>query len=387
MASGDTLSVAVFGRFKAGKSSLINSLIGQDVLPTGVTPITSVITRLRYGPREMARALFLDGSDKIIRREEIMELVSEGGNPDNRKGVAVVEVELPVLSKCKELQFVDTPGLGIIFTHNSRVTGEWVPQTAAAILAISADQPLSREDMALLEELRRFSPPRILILLTKIDLLSEAEAREVQAFVQAHLRDLPVGEIDLLTYTTRENSREAREHLDSQFIRPLLHERTTERSHILRHKMGNLLNDLGQCLQVAPESSLRKDENRQRLKDLVAREMSEMNIVQDEIRLVARNSIEKARAAIVAGRKTRNNPSGEKPQRNSLPSGDNGRAISGRFPGSSNDGQTIFSSVEWPFCRKPEKTSSRNTSSRRANTWNGSWKPFKNASRKAFRPR
>lgn len=37
-----TVDVAVFGRFKSGKSSFLNYLIGEDLLPTGVLPVTSV---------------------------------------------------------------------------------------------------------------------------------------------------------------------------------------------------------------------------------------------------------------------------------------------------------------------------------------------------------
>jgi predicted GTPase len=55
------IDVAIFGQFKAGKSSFINSLIGKDVLPVGVIPVTTVITRLRYGPKEKANVYILFG--------------------------------------------------------------------------------------------------------------------------------------------------------------------------------------------------------------------------------------------------------------------------------------------------------------------------------------
>jgi ribosome biogenesis GTPase A len=52
------IDVAILGQFKAGKSSFINSLIGRDVLPVGVIPVTTVITRLRFGPKERAIITF-----------------------------------------------------------------------------------------------------------------------------------------------------------------------------------------------------------------------------------------------------------------------------------------------------------------------------------------
>src|ERR1035438_6333148 len=51
----DEISVAVLGRFKAGKSSFINHFIGRDILPVGVVPVTAVVTEIRYGTRVEAR--------------------------------------------------------------------------------------------------------------------------------------------------------------------------------------------------------------------------------------------------------------------------------------------------------------------------------------------
>lgn len=50
----NTIDVGIFGRFKAGKSSLLNLLSNRPVLPVGVTPVTTVVTRLHYGPFERA---------------------------------------------------------------------------------------------------------------------------------------------------------------------------------------------------------------------------------------------------------------------------------------------------------------------------------------------
>ena len=51
----DRFALAVVGQFKRGKSSLMNAIIGQDILPTGVLPLTSAITVLKYGPKGKAR--------------------------------------------------------------------------------------------------------------------------------------------------------------------------------------------------------------------------------------------------------------------------------------------------------------------------------------------
>ncbi len=89
------VDVAVLGRFKAGKSSFLNHLIGRDVLPIDVVPLTAVNTRLRHGPVERASVRFRHGEVRGIGLEDIGLFVGEKENPDNVKRVATVEVELP----------------------------------------------------------------------------------------------------------------------------------------------------------------------------------------------------------------------------------------------------------------------------------------------------
>ena len=180
--NGDKLDVAVFGRFKSGKSSLLNHIAGRDVLPIGVVPLTAVITRLRYGGMERAEVRFLDG---VVRETPIGEVglyVSEKENPDNKRRVAAVDIELPSLERFDPLRFVDTPGLGSAFAHNTATALEWLPNVGAAIVAVSADAPLSERDLGLLADLRPHTPS-IILLLTKADLLNSAQRVEVRSFV------------------------------------------------------------------------------------------------------------------------------------------------------------------------------------------------------------
>src|SRR5436309_11452011 len=65
------IEVAVLGRFKAGKSSFLNSLTGRNVLPIGVLPVTTVVTRLRHGPSEKAEVRFRNGTGRLIPLEEV----------------------------------------------------------------------------------------------------------------------------------------------------------------------------------------------------------------------------------------------------------------------------------------------------------------------------
>ena len=82
------LRVLVAGEAKRGKSTLINALLGRDVLPSGVTPLTAVATTVRFGSEPRAEVLFLDGHEEKHPLTVLPDLVTERGNPRNRRRIA-----------------------------------------------------------------------------------------------------------------------------------------------------------------------------------------------------------------------------------------------------------------------------------------------------------
>ena len=87
--------VACIGQFKRGKSSVLNALVGESVLPTGVVPVTAVPTIVRYGSRAAARVRFEAGEWTDIPVKTVNEYVSEEKNPENTKHVAALEIFVP----------------------------------------------------------------------------------------------------------------------------------------------------------------------------------------------------------------------------------------------------------------------------------------------------
>jgi GTPase SAR1 family protein len=172
--------VACVGQFKRGKSTLLNALVGEPVLPTGVVPVTSAITLLRSGPRG-ARVRFEDGRDVAVAIEALREYVTEERNPENRKRVRAVEVSLEAPLLSRGMCLVDTPGLGSAFGGNAAITREFVPHVDAALVVIGADPPVSGDEIALVEEVARHAR-NLLIVLNKADRVTERERREGATF-------------------------------------------------------------------------------------------------------------------------------------------------------------------------------------------------------------
>ncbi len=189
--------VACIGQFKRGKSTLLNALVGDSILPTGVVPITTVPTVLRYGEKRSARVRFQGGTWTDLAPEGLMQYVSEEHNPENAKSVGGVEVFVPSPLLADGMCLVDTPGLGSIFAGNTAATQAFVPQIDAAIILVGADPPIAGEELALVEDVGKHVR-QLLVVLNKADRATEAERRIAGPFTRKVLEKRlrrPVGPI------------------------------------------------------------------------------------------------------------------------------------------------------------------------------------------------
>jgi ribosome biogenesis GTPase A len=175
--------VACLGQFKRGKSTLINALVGAPVLPVGFIPVTAVPTVIRYGEREKARVRGRDASWREIAVSDLGEYVSEEYNPENAKGIAGVEVFVPSPMLASGMCFVDTPGLGSVFTGNTAATESFIPHIDAALVVIGADPPLSGEELTLVEAVGRNVEDLILVI-NKADRTTDEERAAAADFTR-----------------------------------------------------------------------------------------------------------------------------------------------------------------------------------------------------------
>jgi GTP-binding protein EngB required for normal cell division len=297
------IDVAILGQFKAGKSSFINSLIGQDVLPVGVIPVTTVITRLRYGDKPSAEVTHFDGSTLEVPLGEVGDFISEERNPANARNVEVVDIALPALGRYPGLRLVDTPGLGSVFRYNTETSEDWLPNVGAAIVAVSADRPLSDSDLSLLCGLARYTP-KILILLTKTDLLSQGEQKEVIAFFKSTLRREMSQDVPVHPYSTKARTDLLKGRIDSLLL-GLSMNRDAEFANILRHKVSSLAGSCLAYLEIALKASEKADRDREGLKEIILTEKLNYDLIRSELFAVAGENVLQTRTFIAARLETR----------------------------------------------------------------------------------
>jgi len=176
----DTFNLAVLGQFKRGKTSLVNALIGMELLPTAVIPLTSIITVLKYSKSSTGKAVFSDREEKIEVRH-LEKYVTEKGNPHNEKGVVLVEIGYPSDYLKEGVVIIDTPGIGSTFLHNTEVTYKYLKNIDAGIFMLSADPPVSQSEIQFLQEARKHVK-KLFFVLNKTDYLSQEQTKEALSF-------------------------------------------------------------------------------------------------------------------------------------------------------------------------------------------------------------
>ncbi len=151
----DFFLLVVVGEFNAGKSALINALLGQSVLKEGVTPTTTQVHVLRYGETQAVRPL----------GEHLLEFTAP----------------VPLL---QELSIVDTPGTNAVIREHEVITNRFVPRADLVLFVTSADRPFSESERAFMEQIRAWGK-KIVLVLNKADLLAdEAALTEVLDFIR-----------------------------------------------------------------------------------------------------------------------------------------------------------------------------------------------------------
>ena len=107
----NAFNLVVLGQFKRGKTSLINALLGAEMLPVAIVPLTSIATILKYGEALRIKVYLADGAVKEIRHESLHEYVTEKGNPKNEKNVQEVVITYPSPYLKDGVRLIDTPGV------------------------------------------------------------------------------------------------------------------------------------------------------------------------------------------------------------------------------------------------------------------------------------
>lgn len=207
----DRFNLMVVGRFSRGKSTLMNALLGGDYLPTGIVPLTSVITTVRYGSRKQVVLHFTGtGLTREAPLSQLAEYVTQRENPGNVKKLAYAEVQFPVEVLRRGFFFVDSPGLGSPILENTLTTERFLPQADAFILVTSYESPLSEEEDRILQRIRNMRK-KLYVVLNKQDTVGREERDEAIEFVKERLEQFSFAEDPQIFSISAREALEARQ--------------------------------------------------------------------------------------------------------------------------------------------------------------------------------
>ena len=148
--------IVVAGEFNSGKSSFINALLGENILPEGVTPTTDRIHVLTYGESPSTQ--------------------------DVEEYIQIRRWPSPIL---QELNIVDTPGTNAVIRRHEELTRDYIPRSDLVLFITSADRPYTESERTFLEHIRKWGK-KVVFILNKVDILKPEDIPEVVRFIQVH---------------------------------------------------------------------------------------------------------------------------------------------------------------------------------------------------------
>ncbi|MDA3902792.1 MAG: dynamin family protein [Desulfuromusa sp.] len=189
--------LAVLGQFKRGKSTLLNALLGEELLPTAIIPVTAIPTFIGSAEKTDVQISF-DTEAEPVRfpvtsgqslGDFLAEYVTEAGNSNNHRQVKRVDVGHPAVILQQGIVLIDTPGIGSTHKHNTEVAYQVLPECDAAIFLVSPDPPITEIELDYLKEIQQCLP-RTFFLLNKVDFLDEKEKNVSLSFLADQLAPL-----------------------------------------------------------------------------------------------------------------------------------------------------------------------------------------------------
>lgn len=138
------------GQFSAGKSKLINNIVGQDILPVHITETTQVVTFIKYSPVSYGNIIYKDLTEREIKIEEIKD-IWQGKLNEDTKNIKYIEVFVNSDLLKSGVIIADTPGVNTIIKEHEDITNNVLKASEEVLYVIS--KPLTEVDINFIRQI------------------------------------------------------------------------------------------------------------------------------------------------------------------------------------------------------------------------------------------
>lgn len=174
----------VIGNFSTGKSSMINAVMGRELLSVDITPETAIPTEICYGPD---RVFHYYGEQ--VTEYSIEDLPLTDLNVRNTDRVCI-ECSCPFFERIPSVKLVDLPGFDTSIELHNKAIDQYLPNSLAYLLVVSSDEPVLKDSITdLLRELKLFHVP-VYVIITKSKRLSSSELEDCKRLLQKNVQDI-----------------------------------------------------------------------------------------------------------------------------------------------------------------------------------------------------
>lgn len=267
----DKMMITILGEFKRGKSSILNAVLRQAILPTDVLPATAVVSEIHHGKQDTWKIHYNDGTseEKFLNRKELEAFTFEG--EQNYKLVNRMELVLPIPFKNNNTVLIDTPGIGDLNDHQLDVTYSYIPRSDLILFVLNASFPLSKSEFSYLKDtVMKLKHGEIAFVINFKDRIDEDELVEVEEYLERKLQKVLGPEKVNMFLLSAKKGLQDDHHPDFQQLISFLEGRL-ETGSLAQRKIDFYRNRLEEIIsfvrQEAEEVQERKEMNEQKVRE------------------------------------------------------------------------------------------------------------------------
>jgi small GTP-binding protein len=176
----EPMRVAITGQFSSGKSTFLNALLCKNILPTGITPVTSKVNYIKYGDELKIKIRYIDGREEFQDVEHIAKFTDQRGIVEE---IEYLTLYVP-LELLKVVEFVDTPGLNSQAISDTTTTQKVLKEVDGIIWLSLIDNAGKQSESKVLSEYLNEYQSKSLCVLNQKDKFSSEQIEKTTEYVK-----------------------------------------------------------------------------------------------------------------------------------------------------------------------------------------------------------